>query len=67
MVKRIRVLLLVVVMGALCVNLGGRYLPSGMGGFTAIVEAIIGRPLTPLSVAGVARRTARRCGAGIYC
>ena len=29
-------------------------------------EARIGRPLTPMSVAGVARRTARRCAAGIY-
>ena len=29
-------------------------------------EAIIGRPLTPVSVAGVARRTARRCAVGVY-
>ena len=29
-------------------------------------EARIGRPLTPLSVAGVARRTVRRCAVGIY-
>jgi hypothetical protein len=28
--------------------------------------AIIGRPLTPVSVAGVARRTTRRCAVGIY-
>jgi len=32
----------------------------------ARVEAIIGRPLTPVSVAGVARRTARRCAVDIY-
>ena len=25
-----------------------------------------GRPLTPVSVAGVARRTSRRCAAGVY-
>ena len=30
-------------------------------------EAIVGRPLTPVSVAGVARRTVRRCAVGIYC
>ena len=29
-------------------------------------EARIGRPLTPVSVAGVARRTVRRCAVGIY-
>jgi len=30
------------------------------GSFTSTAEAIIGRPATPLSYAGVARRTARR-------
>ena len=30
------------------------------------VEARIGRPLTPVSVAGVARRTVRRCAVGVY-
>jgi len=29
-------------------------------------EAIVGRPLTPVSVAGVARRTVRRCAVGVY-
>lgn len=29
-------------------------------------EAIIGRPLTPVSYAGVARRTVRRCAVGVY-
>ena len=29
-------------------------------------HAIVGRPLTPVSVAGVARRTARRCAVGVY-
>lgn len=29
-------------------------------------EARVGRPLTPVSVAGVARRTARRCATGVY-
>jgi len=28
--------------------------------------AVVGRPLTPVSYAGVARRTARRCAAGVY-
>lgn len=29
-------------------------------------EAVVGRPLTPVSVAGVARRTTRHCAAGVY-
>ena len=29
-------------------------------------RAIVGRPLTPVSVAGVARRTVRRCAVGVY-
>ena len=29
-------------------------------------HAVVGRPLTPVSVAGVARRTARRCANGAY-
>ena len=29
-------------------------------------QAIIGRPLTPMSYAGVARRTVRRCAVGVY-
>lgn len=28
--------------------------------------ARVGRPLTPVSVAGVARRTTRRCAVGVY-
>lgn len=35
-------------------------------GFVSTAQAVVGRPLTPVSVAGVARRTARRCAAGIY-
>ena len=33
---------------------------------SARAEARVGRPLTPVSVAGVARRTTRRCAAGVY-
>jgi hypothetical protein len=29
-------------------------------------EAIVGRPLTPVSVAGASRRTVRRCAVGVY-
>ena len=34
--------------------------------FISSAEAVVGRPLTPVSVAGVARRTSRRCAAGVY-
>ena len=33
---------------------------------TSPAMARVGRPLTPVSVAGVARRTTRRCAAGVY-
>jgi len=41
---------------------------TGMSSFSLIppAEARVGRPLTPVSVAGVARRTTRRCAAGVY-
>jgi len=35
-------------------------------GLVTEAQAIIGRPLTPMSYAGVARRTVRRCAAGVY-
>jgi hypothetical protein len=66
MVKRIRIFLLAALLGALCLELSDRLLPPGMNGFVTTVEAIVGRPLTPVSVAGVARRTARRCAADVY-
>jgi hypothetical protein len=66
MVKRSRILLLVAVVGILCVNIDGDVsAPRGFG-FIPTAEAIVGRPCTPVSVAGVARRTARRCARGAY-
>ena len=44
----------------------GGLLPAVMSGLVTPLEAIVGRPLTPVSVAGVARRTARRCAVGVY-
>jgi hypothetical protein len=38
----------------------GHITPSKDSGFVTQAHAIIGRPLTPLSYAGVARRTIRR-------
>ena len=41
---------------------------SGLGPGTLVseVQARVGRPLTPVSYAGVARRTTRRCVSGVY-
>jgi hypothetical protein len=35
-------------------------IPVVHSSFVTTAEAVVGRPLTPVSVAGVARRTARR-------
>ena len=41
---------------------------TGTDAFSIVApaHAVVGRPLTPVSVAGVARRTSRRCAAGVY-
>lgn len=45
----------------------GQYLSiPGTQDLTPTAEARVGRPLTPVSVAGVARRTVRRCAVGVY-
>jgi hypothetical protein len=67
MVKRIGILLVGATLCTLCLELGERFVPVRVkNSIVARVEAIIGRPLTPVSVAGVARRTSRRCAAGVY-
>lgn len=38
----------------------------GVNDLVSPAEARVGRPLTPVSVAGVARRTVRRCAVGVY-
>ncbi len=54
------------------VGLGGLHLAERLSvsslvpSFVVTAEARVGRPLTPVSVAGVARRSARRCAAGVY-
>ena len=40
--------------------------PNRGAGLVNQAHAIIGRPLTPVSYAGVARRTVRRCAVGVY-
>jgi len=64
--KRISMLLLAAMLGVFCLELGEGFSIPGMYSFVSPAEAIVGRPLTPVSVAGVARRTARRCAVGVY-
>ena len=47
-------------------EIGERVSLPGISSFVSHAEAVVGRPLTPVSVAGVARRTARRCAVGVY-
>lgn len=64
--KRMGVIVLaatIVVCGA---EIGERYSIPGVHSVIPSAEAVVGRPLTPVSVAGVARRTTRRCAAGVY-
>jgi hypothetical protein len=66
MLKRIGIGLLAAVIGAFCLDVGGQLITPSEIGFVSSAEARVGRPLTPVSVAGVARRTSRRCAAGVY-
>ena len=55
------------------VGLGGLQLAERLSGsssvpsFVSTADARVGRPLTPVSVAGVARRSVRRCARGVTC
>jgi hypothetical protein len=64
--KQFGLVLLAGLSGLFALELGERLSIPGMHGFVSTAEAVVGRPLTPVSVAGVARRTARRCAVGVY-
>jgi hypothetical protein len=66
MLRRIFVGLLAIIIYLVCLELGERFEIPGVHSFVSTAQAIIGRPLTPMSYAGVARRTARRCAVGVY-
>ncbi len=55
-----------VMLGLLAMEVGERLSVPGVSSYVATAEAVVGRPLTPVSVAGVARRTTRRCATGVY-
>jgi hypothetical protein len=67
MFKRIGLVLLAVIIWSFCLELREQFAIPALPGFVSTAEAVVGRPLTPMSAAGVARRTSRRCAAGAYC
>jgi hypothetical protein len=64
--KKIRLLLLAGMIGVGGLELGDQLSIPGFHGLIVRAGAVVGRPLTPVSVAGTARRTTRRCAAGVY-
>ena len=65
--KRLGIALSAVMLGLLAMEVGERLSVPGITSYVTTARAVVGRPLTPVSVAGVARRSARRCAAGVYC
>ncbi|MEO1089566.1 MAG: hypothetical protein AAFX81_02950 [Pseudomonadota bacterium] len=64
--KRFRIVALAIALGFGAVEIGTGLGVAGAFGWVREAEARAGRPLTPVSVAGVGRRTVRRCAAGAY-
>ena len=59
-VTRAAIVALTLLFGVGDIELGGQPGGAGFFGLTSGAEARVGRPLTPVSYAGVARRTTRR-------
>ncbi|MCX7302220.1 MAG: hypothetical protein NTX73_17915 [Rhodobacterales bacterium] len=59
--KKLGIMVLSVFAAMATIEVGNSYLSTGQFGIGEAAHAIIGRPLTPVSVAGVARR----CSVGI--
>ena len=64
--KIIVIVLMFGVAGIFGSEIGERLSIPGAQNVVPTAEARVGRPLTPVSVAGVARRTVRRCAVGVY-
>jgi hypothetical protein len=65
MFKRVGFVLLFATVCLTCLTISEKLLVPGVS-IVSTAQAIVGRPLTPVSYAGVARRTVRRCAAGVY-
>ncbi len=64
--KKIAIVFFTGIVGLWGLGLGERLSIPGVHSIVSTAEARVGRPLTPVSVAGVARRTVRRCAVGVY-
>jgi hypothetical protein len=64
--KKVGLLLLVSGIVMLGLEVGEQLSIPGVRSVIGRADAVVGRPATPVSVAGVARRTTRRCAAGVY-
>ena len=67
LLKRMGVLALVAAIVVCGYEVGEQLSVPGVHSAIPSAEAIVGRPLTPVNVAGVARRTVRRCAVGVVC
>ena len=64
--KRIGIFLIAGIIVIAGSEMGERLSVPGIHSVIPTAGAIVGRPLTPVSVAGVGRRTVRRCAVGVY-
>ncbi len=64
--RRVGIILFAGIIALFGLEFGERLSIPGVHGLVSTAEARIGRPLTPVSVAGVGRRTVRRCAVGVY-
>lgn len=60
--QKIAIYLVAGIVGLAGLELGERLSISGISSVVSTAQATVGRPLTPVSVAGVSRRTSRRQG-----
>ena len=66
MFKKLGIVAFATVVGALCLEAGEKMSIPGVYDLVSPANAVVGRPASPRSVAGVARRTGRRCATGVY-
>jgi hypothetical protein len=64
--RKLKIVVLTGIIGLFGLEAGSELSIPSLPSFVTTAEARIGRPLTPVSVAGVARRTVRRCAVGVY-
>jgi hypothetical protein len=64
--KHLGIALVITIMSCLALDAAGHVFGLGELAMVTKAEARVGRPLTPMSVAGVTRRTVRRCAVGVY-